>query len=1087
MDRLDRLEKSGRSFRDLYEIIVGTDPDKTAALWEDDTGKERSRTFAQFDSDIRAAASLIRGRIGEGNKGRFVALMMENGYQWSVSFWGLLMAGYKPMLLDVNHNKQMTEHLLSESGAIALIGKSTLKPPVELIVAEELAQAKQDASFVPNFADEMALCTSGTVSTSKVFVFGEDAIVAEAVGVAPKIRECPRLVKDGKDLVRHLAFLPMHHILGFMVHIVLFPAVGKTVVYLKDRSPLTIQETCKRFRVTNLIVVPLLLNNIASGLWKKVKKEGKGKVFLLKSLCVISNGIQRLMPKAGPNIAARLMRSIQNRLLGDSIRTVLVGGSHIPLITLDVINALGYYPIPGFGMTETGLTSFETRPQSRYRKAGCTGTPIVGIDYKTVDLRGEPANVGELLIKGKSVHRARLIGGERQHPEYGTDGWFHSGDIARIDKGCLYIEGRLKEVIINESGENIYPDELEDVFETVTGTERLCILSVRNNTPYGDIALILQLSDNSTDPEAVAVAAAEVAAINKELPVLKRIRRLYIAAQPLPLANGIKVRRQKLKELLESEQIDVRLVDMRSGTMDKGDSKAKTAGAAEPAPDFAETEAMLEIRKDVLKCFAEVLTMDTEEIGYDMHFLDELGGDSLDSLNLFIKLETLFGIMVEEREYRACASVNDITRLIWRKRTGQTETAASASDTPEVEPITSFTDSREHQAFQKRLAGMSHIPDPYFIQHDSALTDVSLISDREVLNFASYNYICMSGRPETIRAACQAAERYGTSASGSRLLAGEKGLFRELEDEIAAWKHTEAALVLVGGHSTNVTFVGNFCNERDLIIYDALSHNSILQGCALSSAKSRAFPHNDVGALESILKMSRSKFEKVLLVVEGAYSMDGDIAPIPDLVRLKKEYGLFLMVDEAHSACVIGKNGGGVDEYFKLEPTDIDIKMGTLSKGLGACGGYLAGSAALINYLRYNVPGFVFSVGISPPVAAAALAAVRLLRSDPSPVAALQKNISYFVSAARKAGFNICLAGETAIIPILVGGEEDAFRLSDMLLKRGVCVPPAVYPAVPAGKARLRFCVTSNHKPEQIDFAIAQLKEAAQIAGIAMP
>jgi len=176
-----------------------------------------------------------------------------------------------------------------------------------------------------------------------------------------------------------------------------------------------------------------------------------------------------------------------------------------------------------------------------------------------------------------------------------------------------------------------------------------------------------------------------------------------------------------------------------------------------------------------------------------------------------------------------------------------------------------------------------------------------------------------------------------------------------------------------------------------------------------------------------------------------------------------------------------------VDEYFGLEPTDIDIKMGTLSKGLGACGGYLAGSAALIQYLRYNVPGFVFSVGISPPVAAAALEAIRILRRDPSSVVMLRKNISYFVNAARQADLNICLAGETAIIPVLIGDETDAFRLSGMLLDRGISVPPAVFPAVAMGKARLRFCVTSSHKEEQIDFAINQLKDAAREAGIELP
>ena len=1087
LSRLNRLKESKRHFRDLYEIIIRTDIEKAAALWLDDEGNEQRRSFGQFDEDICAAASLLRSRIGDANEGSFVALMMENCYQWSVAFWGLLMAGYKPVLLDASQNDQMAAHLVASSGAVAIIAKSGMGAKVTHITMEELSAAEKGASFTPRFADELALCTSGTVSTSKIYVFGEDAIIGQAIGVIPKITECPRLIEDVKDPVRHLAFLPMHHILGFMVHCILFPVSGKTVVYLKDRSPLTIQETCKRFRVTNLIVVPLLLNNLANGLWKKARQEGGGKVRLLKFLFALSDGVQRLLPKTGPDMAGRLVKSLQEKLLGDSIRTVLVGGSHIPLKTLETINALGYYPMPGFGMTESGLTSFETRPQARYRKAGCTGTPIAGIDYMTIDADGSNSGSGELLIKGGSMHRARLVDGERRPPEYGDDGWFRSGDIARLEKGCLYLEGRLKEVIINESGENVYPDELEDVFDAVNGVERLCILSLANDTPYGDIALVFQLPDNCVDYESVAAVATEVSALNQALPILKRVRRLYVAAQPLPLANGIKVRRQKLKELLETGGIDARLVDLQSGTMDRTVSAAGGAGdGRELVTDPGDESGTQEIRRKVVDCFADVLSMNPEDIGHNMHFLDDLGGDSLDSLNLLVRLETLFGLMIGEREYRSCATVNDITRLIWRKRMGMAETQQPVTIC-KASPVTDFTQTREYQAFAERLNEISDISNPYFIRHDSVLTDVSIVNNREVLNFASYNYICMSGHPQTVRAACEAAAKYGTSASGSRLLAGEKGLYCELEEEIALWKHTEAALVLVGGHSTNVTFVGNFCNERDLILYDALSHNSIIQGCTLSSAVSHAFPHNDVAALERILKMSRSRFEKVLLVVEGVYSMDGDIAPIDEFVRLKKEYGLFLMVDEAHSACVIGETGGGVDEYFGLDPHDIDIKMGTLSKGLGACGGFLAGDAALIQYLRYNVPGFVFSVGISPPVAAAALEALRLLRSDPSPVEALRKNISYFVKAAYNAGLNICLAGETAIIPVLVGDENDAFRLSDMLLKSGISVPPAVYPAVPMGKARLRFCVTSSHKEEQIDFAITRLIEAAQNAGIKLP
>ena len=291
-----------------------------------------------------------------------------------------------------------------------------------------------------------------------------------------------------------------------------------------------------------------------------------------------------------------------------------------------------------------------------------------------------------------------------------------------------------------------------------------------------------------------------------------------------------------------------------------------------------------------------------------------------------------------------------------------------------------------------------------------------------------------------------------TSASGSRLLAGEKQVHKDLEKEIADWKHTEDAVVCVGGHSTNVTFVGNFCGKNDLILYDALAHNSIEQGCKLSDATSRPFPHSDPAALETILKSQRAYYEKVLIVIEGAYSMDGDIAPVPD-----------------------------------LDGNDIDIKYGTLSKGLGTCGGYLAGKKCLIDYLRYNMPGFVFSVGISPALAAGSLAAIRTLRTHPEIMEHLRIAIKAFADSARRRHLDICLAGETAVLPVLVGKDEDAWLLSNELKKRGVSVPPAMYPAVPKGKARLRFCVISEHKPEQIEQALDILEATAREFGIELP
>lgn len=499
-----------------------------------------------------------------------------------------------------------------------------------------------------------------------------------------------------------------------------------------------------------------------------------------------------------------------------------------------------------------------------------------------------------------------------------------------------------------------------------------------------------------------------------------------------------------------------------------------------------EIKRLSELRELVRETFAQTLMIGADTITDTADFFDELGGDSLDSLDVAVHLEELCGSRVPEEEYALCRCVEDAALLLLRLEQG-----GDAEKVPEephsVTPVTRFEDAPEYLGFQQRLRTAEETGNPYFLCNDSPLRDTSLHDGREILNFSSYNYAGMSGRPETVKAAQDAAAHYGCSASASRLLGGEKPIHKALEKAIAEWKHTEDAVVLVGGHSANVTFTGNFCGKGDLILYDALAHNSIHEGTRLSDAESRPFPHNDTAALESILRSCRDKYAKVLIAAEGVYSMDGDIAPVPELVRIKKEYGCFLMIDEAHSACVLGRTGGGVDEYFGLAGGDIDIKMGTLSKGLGTCGGYLAGSRALIEYLRYNLPGFVFSVGISPPLAAATLEAIRLLREDPTIMERLHRNIRCFRDEAKKRRFNLCLGGETAILPVLVGRDEDAFALSMALLERGVFAPSAVYPAVPRGKARLRFCVISEHKSEQIVQALDTLQETAAALGIRLP
>ena len=486
-----------------------------------------------------------------------------------------------------------------------------------------------------------------------------------------------------------------------------------------------------------------------------------------------------------------------------------------------------------------------------------------------------------------------------------------------------------------------------------------------------------------------------------------------------------------------------------------------------------------EIRNRIHLIFAEELQLEPDRFGDDENFSTGLGLDSLAVYSAITEIEDSFGIVLNDSDIEGLSTIRELSALVTDKLNGVTSAAVEAvpAEAMEYRRITDFAESEEYRALKKRMA--ETLPDdafnPYFVPHDSLIRDTSVVHGKEVINLGSYNYLGMSGHPETMQAAIDAIKKYGTSASGSRTLAGEKTLYQQLEKAIADWKHTEDAIVCTGGWATNLTFISSFMRAGDFIVYDALSHNSIADGVALSKAESKAFPHNDLAALESILERVKDKYNKVLIVVEGVYSMDGDIAPIPEFVRLKKAYNCFLMVDEAHSGGVIGDHAGGCDDYFGLDPHDIDIKYGTMSKALGTCGGYIAADREIVEYLRYMMDGFVFSAGISPPLAAACMKAIEIIRRDNSEVTKLHENIRYFVSRAKEEGMNTCLAGESAVVPVLIGSDADAARLSAELLNEGVFVPPAMYPAVPMGESRLRFTISSTHSIEQLEKAVSTL------------
>lgn len=361
---------------------------------------------------------------------------------------------------------------------------------------------------------------------------------------------------------------------------------------------------------------------------------------------------------------------------------------------------------------------------------------------------------------------------------------------------------------------------------------------------------------------------------------------------------------------------------------------------------------------------------------------------------------------------------------------------------------------------------------PLFLCQERAAKATALIDGREYINFATYDYLDINTHPEITDAVTEAARRYGTSAGASRLVGGQRPIHLELERALADFYGVEDAIVYVSGHATNVSTLGYLFGARDAIFYDGLAHNSLMQGARLSGAERYSYAHNDCGALEKMLRDNRARHRRAVIVTEGVFSMDGNIPDLPTIVRLKKEYDCALLVDEAHSFGVLGETGHGVREHFNLAPTDVDMWMSTMSKTLCGCGGFIAGSHELVEFLKHGSPGFVFSVGLSPVLGAASLKALEILLREPERVHRLQKISRFFLEYAQSRGLDTGDAQGYAVVPVMIGDSMVTGFLANALLKDGIYVMPIGFPAVKEGAARLRFFLSAAHSEDQIRTAV---------------
>jgi 8-amino-7-oxononanoate synthase len=421
-------------------------------------------------------------------------------------------------------------------------------------------------------------------------------------------------------------------------------------------------------------------------------------------------------------------------------------------------------------------------------------------------------------------------------------------------------------------------------------------------------------------------------------------------------------------------------------------------------------------------------------------------------------------------------TVGDVLTTLSARRARQTSNGADSDIFPtsqQFSELPAYTSIIKHRSIADRF----NFTDPFYRSHDRNRGSTTVIDGRDYVSFASYDYLGLNGHPGVVAAAKAAIDDQGTSVSASRIVAGERPLHRELEAALASLYETQDAVVFVSGHATNVSTISTLVDSDDLVLYDELAHNSLLVGTKLSKAKAFPFRHNDLDNLEQLLRTHRRGSRNALILVEGLYSMDGDIPDLPRLIELKQRYGAWLMVDEAHALGVLGARGRGIAEHFDVDPRNVDIWMGTLSKALAGCGGYIAGSYELVHTLKFRASGQVYSVGMSPPVAAAALAALKIMNDEPERPARVRANGAAFLRAAKERGLDTVTSEGYAVVPIMVGDIIRAGRMTDRMHARGVNVLPIIYPAVPLKAARLRFFITSEHTPEQIEQTVTIVAE----------
>ena len=1085
----------------LVEVLLKRSselPDKLAfAFLRDGETEEDALTFGLLDRRARALAAALHEHCRPGDR---AMLVFPPSIHFVNALFGCLYSGiiavpaYPPRFR--NGREDWVWKIAANAGARVVLTTATLAASMGKeaqerglkIFATDLVPEEAADSWHPPLVDERTLAfiqyTSGSTGEPKGVMINHGNLLNNLEAIRKAFGSGPESCG--------MTWLPPYHDMGLIGGLLQPVYVGFTSYLMAPTSfvqkPLRWLRAVSRYRAT-ISGAPNFAYDLCVDKIPSEQREG----LVLGGWEIAFNGAEPVRAKTLERFAAAFgpwgfRREAFRPCYGMAEATLHVssGGLGEPSVTCEAQGVEGLEDTSGL------------------RLVGC-GRSWAGQDVRIVDpARGAEkpdGEVGDVWVAGPSVAQGYWARPDLTREVFGAflengEGPFlRSGDLGFCRNGELYVTGRRTDLIIIR-GRNHFPQDIERTVEASHpslqpagaiafsvedgGEERLVVAQeVRRDARHGlDV------------PEVVHAVVQAVSEVNN----LQVWAVALLRPGQLPKTTSGKVRRQECRLLFLAGRLET-LGEWRMPEEEPAAALPELPLGAGGSPSETETA----VRNWLAVRLAAELREPLESIDQRRPFSD-LGLDSLQAVMLTGDLADWLGCrlpptLLEEHPdieslSRYLSVLRDVSVRIESLAPG-TRNALLAQLVEITEQVVSgaievseksfrFDSWPEIQALQQRQAAMlgSGIRNPFFTLHEGLNDHRTRIDGTEFVNYSSNNYLGMSGDPFVVASVKEAVDRYGTSVSASRIVSGERPIHRELERELADLVGVQDCLTFVGGNTTNVTTVGHLFGRGDLVLYDELSHDSLLQGAVLSRADALPFPHNSWEAVDRLIAERRNRYNRVLVFIEGIYSMDGDIPDLPRFIEVKERHKAVLMVDECLSIGVLGAHGRGVGEYHGVDPQAVDIWMGGISKSFASCGGYIAGSRTLVEYLRYTAPGFIFTTGMTPANAAAALASIRLLRREPERVAQLHERARLFLRLARERGLDTGKSKDTPLVPVLIEDAGLCIQLYQELFRRGINVQPIVYPAVPKSASRLRFFLSCLHSEEQIRSTVSTLAEA---------